>query len=59
MHGIVVVNSFLEDRMTDMQGWGAGRPTDFSYLDRRPLAVGCQHPGRRTRAALTSEGSAC
>jgi hypothetical protein len=54
-----MVNSFLEDHMTDMQGWGTGRPSDKSYLDRRPLVVGCQHLGRRARTALTSEGFAC
>jgi hypothetical protein len=54
-----MVNSFLEDHMTDMQGWGAGHPTDHSHLDRRPLTVGCELPGRRASTALTSEGFAC
>jgi hypothetical protein len=54
-----MVNSFLEDHMTDMQGWGTGRPTDTSYFGRRPLVAGCQHPSRLSNAALTSEGSAC
>lgn len=54
-----MVNSFLEDRMTDMQGWGAGRPTDHSHLGRRPLTAECPHLGRRVHKALTSEGSAC
>jgi len=59
MRGIVMVNSFLEDHMTDMQGWGTGRPIDHSHLGRRPSTAGCQHPGRRVSKALTSEGSAC
>jgi len=54
-----MVNSFLEDHMTDTQGWGTGRPIDFSHLGRRPLTVGCNHPDRRANKALTSEGSAC
>lgn len=54
-----MVNSFLEDHMTDTHGWGTGLPIDHSNPDRRPLTVGCQLPGRSASKALTSEGSAC
>ena len=54
-----MVNSFLEDHMTDTQGRGTGRPFDNSHLDRGPFVVGCELPGWPAKAILTSEGSAC
>jgi hypothetical protein len=54
-----MVNSFLEDHMTDMQGWGTGRPTDNSHLDRRPLPAGCVPLDQHVLKSLTSEGFAC
>jgi len=59
MHGIVMVNSFLEDHMTDAQGRGTGRPIDNSHLGRGPVLVRCGLPEWRMRDALTSEGFAC
>jgi hypothetical protein len=54
-----MVNSFLEDYMTDAQGRGTGRPIDNSHFDRGPVVVGCSLPGWHRKAVLTSEGSAC
>jgi hypothetical protein len=46
MHGIVTVNSFLEDHMADMQGRGAEHLISAAYHSHRLPAVGCQDPSR-------------
>jgi hypothetical protein len=57
MHGIVTVNSFLEDHMADMRGRGAEHLISAAYHSHRLPTVGCQDPSLRVRTALTSRGS--
>jgi hypothetical protein len=57
MHGIVMVNSFLEDHMADMQGRGAEHLSSAAHHSRRLPTVGRKDPSLCLRTALTSRGS--